>query len=394
LITERFYPEDFGINDLALEWKKRGSDLSVLSQAPSYPHGDVYSGYKNRLFQKTVWRGIPVFRVFSLMGYQKNVVLKILNYLCFALLASIVAIFLARKFDKIFVYQVGPLTQGIPGVLLKKIFKKKLIIWTLDIWPDSVFAYGFKENAFVRTLLEIFVRIVYKNCDLVFVSCKGFVNRIQNYAPEVKVVYFPQWVPDELKFEGNNQGKALSGSFNFTFAGNIGKVQNLENIIEGFKPISDTYQNVCLNFIGDGSYLSNLKRLTEEKKVSNVSFWGRKPIQEMPEWFAASDVLVISLIDKPIFSITVPAKFQAYLAAGKPIFCVMNGEVADLVIDHHIGLVAHPDDLDDIRSGYERFLSMPGEELDSMTVNMKHLLDAEFDRETLIQEKTELLMQI
>ena len=109
----------------------------------------------------------------------------------------------------------------------------------------------------------------------------------------------------------------------------------------------------------------------------------------MPRWFEASDVLIISLIDEPIFSLTVPAKFQAYLVSGKPIYCVMKGEVADLVINNKIGFIAQPNNIDDIKAGFEKFLSTPNQELQTFGSNMKSLLANEYDRHKIIEQMTE-----
>ena len=124
IISERFYPEEFGINDLAREWQQRGYDVEVLTQLPSYPFDKIYDGFSNKFYQKTYWDGIKIHRVFSLMGYKKGALLKILNYLCFALLASFISLFIGRQYDRIFIYQVGPLTQAIPAILIKKLYRK------------------------------------------------------------------------------------------------------------------------------------------------------------------------------------------------------------------------------------------------------------------------------
>ena len=388
IITERFYPEEFGINDLAQAWQAKGYEVAVLTQAPSYPFDKVYEGYKNKLFQRETWKGIKIYRVYSLMGYKKGVLLKVLNYLCFAFFASLVSLFIGRKYNSIFVYHIGPLTQAIPAVLIKKIFGSKFYIWTLDIWPDSVYAYGFKKKVLSEKLLDSFVKFVYKNCETVFVSCKGFKQKIEKYVPDARITFSPQWAPDDLNFDRVTPHELLEGGFNFTFAGNIGKVQNLENVIRGFARLSEFNRQIKLNIIGDGSNLENLKRIVKEENIRNVFFWGRKPLKEMPRWFEGSNVLIISLIDEPIFSLTVPAKFQAYLASGKPIYCVMKGEVADLVINNKIGFVSHPNNIDDIKTGFEKFLSAPKHELQVFGSNMKSLLANEYDRDKIIEQMT------
>ena len=52
IISEVFAPEDFLINDLAFFWRKQGFLVSVLTRNPSYPAGKIFSGYRNRIFQK------------------------------------------------------------------------------------------------------------------------------------------------------------------------------------------------------------------------------------------------------------------------------------------------------------------------------------------------------
>ncbi|MCD6184609.1 MAG: glycosyltransferase family 4 protein [Deltaproteobacteria bacterium] len=323
------------------------------------------------------------------MGYKKGVLLKVLNYLCFAFFASLVSLYIGRKYKRVFVYHIGPLTQAIPAILIKKIFGSKFFIWTLDIWPDTVYAYGFKRKAFLRKLLDLFVKIVYKNCKIIFISCKGFKQKILKYAPNARIIFSPQWPPDNLNFDSVKPCELLKGDFNFTFAGNIGKVQNLENVIRGFAFAVKSNNQIKLNIIGDGSNSNTLKNIVKKENVANVYFWGRRPLKEMPAWFEGSDVLIISLIDEPIFSLTIPAKFQAYLVSGKPIYCVMKGEVADLVKNNKIGFVAQPNNINDIKAGFKKFLSTPKQELQAFGSNMNLLLNNEYDRNKIIQQMTE-----
>ncbi len=390
IITQYFHPEEFGINDLALEWKDKGYSVYVLTQSPNYPYDKIYDGYKNHLFQKTIWNNIVIYRVYSLLGYQKNVLRKILHYLVFALLSSIASLFIFRKISKVFVYQVGPLTQIIPGMLLKKIFRKSLFLWVLDLWPDTVFAYGIKRKRWSESIMRYFVKTSYNLCDHIFVSNNGFKNTIKQYSPKVEITFSPQWVPKDLIFKDSKPKEDLNGYFNFTFAGNIGKVQNLENIIKGFGQAKKN-NNVRLNIIGDGSNLKTLKELVIQEDIDNVIFWGRQPLTEMPMWFLGSDVLIISLIDQPNFALTVPAKFQAYLAAEKPIFSCINGETNQIVKDNKLGLTSKPDNIEEIKKVFECFSAMTKDEIDSFPKNAKHILENYYEYNTVVKQITELV---
>ncbi|WP_373398911.1 hypothetical protein V8V91_04235 [Algoriphagus halophilus] len=123
IIGEAFFPEDFIINDLAQEWHSNGYEVEVLTRTPSYPFGKTFKGFKNKFYQKTFFDKIPVHRILVIPGYQKNKLIKVLNYFSFVFFASIVALLIGKRFDRIFVYQTGPLTVALPGNLIKILFK-------------------------------------------------------------------------------------------------------------------------------------------------------------------------------------------------------------------------------------------------------------------------------
>lgn len=389
IVTERFYPEEFIINDLASEWAARGFKIDVLTQAPSYPFGKIFPGYSNSLFSESHWNNIRILRFSTITGYQKNLFLKLLNYANFVLMGSIAAMFTGNRYERIFVYHTGPLTLAIPAVLIGKLYKKDVTIWTQDVWPDTVYAYGFKKTRLLAAFLDRLVSFIYKNCSRIFVSCEGFKQKITLYAPGKPIYFFPNWptiMPDKDVSAGNIR---LSDKFNFTFAGNIGKVQNLENVIRGFGIASTENDNIQLNIIGDGSHLARLKEMVREENIKNVVFWGRKKQSEMPGYFNASDVMVISLNDDPVFALTVPAKFQAYLAFGKPVFCVMKGEVRRIVEHHKTGLGADPEDPQGIKKGFLKFYDLRTGGLQPFTEKSRILLGTMYNRDRIIDSMTE-----
>lgn len=388
VLGEAFYPEDFLVNDLVREWKKSGFQFEVLTRAPSYPFGKVYKGYKNKLYQTTYFNTIKVHRFPVLQGYEKSTLIKVLNYFSFVFWSSWVVLFVGRRFDRVFIYQTGPLTLATAGILMKKFFGCKVFIWTQDLWPETVYAYGFKKTKFLSFCLDKFVKWVYKNCDSILVSCEGFIERIKRYVPEKNVTFVPNWSLVEYEPKGKVK---LPGTYNFTFAGNIGRVQNLENVVRGFGLFVKQHPDVYLNIIGDGSFLAELKDLVVKEGILNVNFTGRIPLSEMSDYYQASDVLTISLKDVPLYQIMVPSKFQAYLATHKPIYAIFNGEVRRMVEKYGIGLGALPTDVEDIADGFSRFLGLPEDELERMTDNACRLEKQVFNKEKIVNQINQLV---
>ncbi|HAH30748.1 MAG TPA: glycosyltransferase WbuB [Elusimicrobia bacterium] len=382
IITERFYPEEFIINDLAAVWAAGDFCVDVLTQAPSYPFGIIFKGYSNNFFAAERWKDINISRFFTVTGYRDSLFLKLLNYFSFALAGSIAVLFLARKYDRIFVYQTGPLTLALPAVLARRLYGIPVTIWTQDLWPDMVYAYGFKKTRPLAWCLDRVIGFIYHSCDNILVSCSGFASRVAQYAPGKDIKHFPNW-PTVLP-DGGAERAALPAGFNFTFAGNVGKLQNLENVLRGFGLASKINPEIRLNIVGDGSHLETLKTIAHNEKVKGVTFWGRKNLSAMPGFFNASDVMIISLSNTPGLNLTVPAKFQAYLAFHKPVFCVMGGAVRALVEKHNTGFCADPDRLEAIRDGFLKFYSLRGGGLADFVGNSRRLLEAEYDRGRII----------
>lgn len=380
VLTEVFHPENFLINDLARQWEKDGYDFEVLTRAPSYPYGKVYEGYKNRIYQTTFFNTIKIHRFLVLQGYQRSVFIKILNYFSFVFWSVCIVLFIGRRFDRVFIFQTGPLTLATAGILMKKLFGAKVTIWTQDLWPETVYAYGFRKTRLLSFCLDWFVKWVYKNCDSIMVSCEGFTERIHQYVPDKRIDFAPNWSLMEYAPKGKAE---LPGKFNFTFAGNVGKVQNLDNVVSGFGRFVTGHPDVWLNIIGDGSYLPELKSLVEREGIPNVNFTGRKPIEEMSDYYEASDVLIISLKNEPLYEIMIPSKFQAYLTTRKPMFAIFNGEVRKMVEQYRVGLGAVPDDVDDIAKGFSSFLALSADERGSMS-EAATSLSSLFDRKRIV----------
>lgn len=393
IVTERFYPEEFIINDLAVQWVNRGFEVDVLTQAPSYPFGKLFPGYSNSIWSRSRWNDVFIRRFFTVTGYRDSLFLKLLNYFSFALAGSIAAVLIGGRYDRIFVYDTGPLTMAIPAVVLGKLRKKPVTIWTQDVWPDMVYAYGFKKTRFLSAFLDVLVSFIYRNCGNIAVSCEGFMEKIRPYVPGKPLYYFPNW-PVVSPGDGSAVGAVkLSEKFNFTFAGNVGKFQNLENVLKGFALAVAINNDIQLNIVGDGSNLETLKTIAHEENIKGVVFWGRKKQGEMPAYFNASDVMVVSLKDDPVFALTVPAKFQACLAFSKPIFCVMNGEVRRVVERHKTGLWADPDDIAAIKDGFLKFYELRSGGLRAFSDNSQVLLETVYDRTRIVDSMTRLLVE-
>ena len=46
VITQYFWPENFRINDLVVEWKKKGYEIEIVTGKPNFPEGRLYKEFE------------------------------------------------------------------------------------------------------------------------------------------------------------------------------------------------------------------------------------------------------------------------------------------------------------------------------------------------------------
>lgn len=383
VISERYYPERFLINDLVNQLVLDGADVRVLTQAPSYPEDRLYPGYENRT-TRLIENGVQVTRFKTVLGYKRSLVSKLLNYLSFMLRACIHILRESRGVDAIFVYHTGPLTQALPIVLVKLFRRTHTVIWTQDVWPDTVFAFGFPSKGAFAVVLKAFVRFIYRFCDEILVSSPGFVQRLKPYCPPGTTLRFvPQWVPDAF-LRTKPPSVNLSGKgTRFIFTGNLGTMQNLENVIRAFGKVNPDTATLLL--LGDGNSRARFEELVERERIRNVRFLGTVDVSEVKACIEACDFSVLSLSSNKLISLTIPAKFQTYLAAGRPILSVAQGEATSMVRSEGLGLAADPDDIDAIVEAIKRAVTSTADERRQWSLNMAQLLRF-YDKETIVKD--------
>ena len=113
---------------------------------------------------------------------------------------------------------------------------------------------------------------------------------------------------------------------------------------------------------------------------------------QMAEFYKATDFLIVSLIDEPVFSVTVPAKTQTYIAAKKPILAIINGETADIIKENNLGLHANPSDIESIKNVFEESIDMSKEKKEEFVRNCDFLQSTTFNKKTNIEKMTNILI--
>ena len=126
------------------------------------------------------------------------------------------------------------------------------------------------------------------------------------------------------------------------YAGNHGPAQSLGSAIEGIGLLSAD-PSIHLLMVGSGIERPALIERAARQAPGNVHFVSVVPSSEMPALMAAADAQLVSLADRPLFSITTPSKLQSCLASAQPVLATARGDVARIVESAGAGVVVEPE---------------------------------------------------
>nr|WP_217352923.1 glycosyltransferase family 4 protein [Sphingomonas sp. ID1715] len=391
IVSQYFWPENFRINDLVEELAGRGHDVTVLTGQPNYPEGHLFPNFRAdpKAFRR--FGDVPVIRV-PIVPRGSSSVRLVLNYLSFAISASVVGVWKLRRqsFDAIFVFQTSPVTAALPAVLLRRLKRAPMLMWILDLWPDTLSAIGVVKSPRLLALVGALVRFIYQRCDRILVQSRAFEPKVAALAGHSDTIrYFPGWAEGVFASGGSSPQPApelapYANDFKVLFAGNIGEAQDFPAILDAAERLRDR-PGLRWIVVGDGRAAPQVRaEIARRRLEEKVILLGRHPLERMPSFFASADALLVTLRKEPIWSMTIPGKVQSYLAAGKPLLAMLDGEGGRVITEAQAGLVAPAGDGGALATNVEQLMAADGGIRSQMGRNGLRYGRREFDRESLV----------
>ena len=367
LLTQWFDPEPT-IKGLpfARELVRLGFGVEVLTGFPNYPYGTLYPGYSQRWLQREAIDGVRISRVPLYPSHDQSALRRVLNYASFAFTSLLHGLRAAGRADVIYAYH-PPLTVGVVAAILRIVRRRPVVYDIQDLWPDTLAATGMVSNARVLRIVATVCRWVYRSADAIVVLSPGFKQMLeQRGVPSAKLEVIYNWA-DEVSL-GSTPAQLPVGfpgpdRFRLVFAGNLGKAQALDSLLEAAQLLHSRNSRVSLVFIGGGVEAKPLRERAIALGLPNVTFLDPVPMSEIGGVLRAADALVVHLRKDPLFEITIPSKTQAYMAVGKPILMAVRGDAADLVAVSGAGVLAQPEDPASIAAAAQGLADMDHERL-------------------------------
>lgn len=260
------------------------------------------------------------------------------------------------KPDKIFLQSNN--TAFFTVFYAKHVLKCPLLYNEQDVFPENAFFAGIlSEKGIIYRVAHLLQKYAYDNATaLSTISDDMKATIVERYsipAEKIQVIY--NWGHEELKARCKSENIFLKQypkkprEFRVVYAGNLGKMQNVELVLEAAVLLKNE-GDISFFIVGNGVNKEQLKFYAKQKDLKNVTFVDMQPPENVADLYAAADVNVIPLQEKLIYA-ALPSKTADCLLAGKPIItCVDIESQFAKIMQLHGFRNANPKSADELRN--------------------------------------------
>ena len=373
------------------EWHKAGHDITVITCAPNFPKGEVYAGYKNKLYQTEMMDGIKVVRVWSYIAENKGFVKRTLDYISYSVTSFFAGLF--QKTD-IIVATSPQFFTALSGRTLAFWRHKPWIMEVRDLWPESIKTVGaMKDNMFIRYFEWEEMRC-YKSAKKIVVVTDSFKRTlVSRGVPEGKISVVKNGVSRDLfkpqpKDEALVKSLGLEGKRIIGYIGTHGMAHKLDFILRCAKNMEGKNDYHFL-LIGSGAEKANLLKMKEDMDITNVTMLDSVPKSEVHRYISILDLSLINLKKSPLFTTVIPSKIFENAGMDIPIIMGVECEAQEIVEKYGAGLCFEPENEADFNEKLTMLLS--DDDLYQRCKEGCRRLSMDFDRKKLASDMLEVI---
>jgi glycosyltransferase involved in cell wall biosynthesis len=323
-----------------MEWVKNDANIDVTVITSLYFKSDLKLG-KFRDSQKFDGVNVEVLgiKVNNKDGFGK----RLFSFITYSLFSSVYALF--GKYD-VAIASSGPITVGLPGLIAKWVRRKKLVFEVRDLWPQGAIELGIIKNPLLIKLAYRFEKFCYRSADMIVTLSPGMKDEVLTKLPRKKVISITNAANIELfstLVRADMSKYGLEPKKYALYAGNIGKVNNVEWMLAAAKLLTESKSEIKIVFIGDGQLKSCLEARKESENIANLVFLPLMPKTELVGFIQNAMVSLVPLANTPVLATSSPNKLFESLAAGVPVIITTQGCMREFVEQEKVGVYVNPD---------------------------------------------------
>lgn len=348
LICQHFYPEMLStglfMTQIATGLVQRGWRVRVYCAQPLYMPGGINNEDTPRYLE---YEGVEIIRVPTLSTARNLLLRRLVNAVTFLLA---IAWYLVRDRHSLLgiINTTNPPFLGLVAWLAKWGLGLPFLTIVHDVYPDVVVQLGIlAKHAPLTWLWERLTRLIFNQSVGLIVIGRDMAKLVRaklSRRSAVLMTLIPHWADDTYVYPvAREQNRfvteyGLTHRFVVQYAGRMGRVHNLEPLIEAAQQLQGS--PVLFQFIGEGAKRAKLETQVYALGLQNVQFLPYQPYEQLAEMLSAADLAVVCL-DRAATGASVPSKTYGLLACARPILALVDpaSEIGQMVTETGCGLV-------------------------------------------------------
>lgn len=380
----------------ARRWAQAGHRVTVVTCAPNFPEGKVYSGYENRWRTRETLDGIEVIRVKTFIAANKGFGARILDYLSFMANGSLAALFVERP--DVVLATSPQFFCALGGWFVSALRRKPFVFELRDLWPDSIKAVGAMKQSFAIELLEKLELFLYRRADAIVAVTEAFRENLRTRGIDAAKVHVVRNGVDLSRYAPRERDEQLAkrlgvhGQFVVGYLGTHGMAHALHRVVEAAELLREQ-RGIHFLFVGGGAERDKLVELARSKGLANVSFHASFPKDDMPALWSVCDLGLVHLKDQDVFRTVIPSKIFECFGMGVPVlYAGPDSEGAQIVRDARGGVTLPAEKPDELAKAVLE-LSLAPERVRDLARNARAAAP-DYDRERNALAMLEVLLRV
>jgi len=343
IFVNRFYwPDEPAtaqlLTDLAESLAASGLRVAIITSQP----------IRHKGLRHELRHGVEIIRVGGLRIGRRHALLKALDFLSFSFGALRKLSALLRPDDTLVVMTDPPLL-GLPATRLARYRGASVVHWVQDIYPEIAMAVS---NASFAKIFRASRDRAWRRADACVALGTDMAGFIQSRGVDpAHITISPNWAPaglGPLPAEATatlRKTWGLEGKFVVMYAGNLGRVHDLEPLLDLATALAHEPAIVFV-LVGDGAQKSRLQSAATERGLTNLRFQPAQPRERLGETLALGDLHLVTLREN-CAQLVFPSKLYGIAAMGRPVLFIgpKLGELARTIAHHAFGHTCSRDEI-------------------------------------------------
>lgn len=355
------------------ELRKAGHDVAVITTFPHYERFRIWPDYRRKLVQRERLDGGDVWRVWCFAPGRKSMRNRLMNYVTFNLMATVVGLGVIPRSDVVLVtngsFFTG-LTAWICGAAARVRGRRPVpfVYNVQDLYPQVPVQAGQLRRPVAISVLQQVARFMYRKAASVAVITPSFRDYIHENdgIPLEKIEVVPNFVDTEVirphpRESEYSSAMGFSGRFVVAHSGNLGYVYDLFTLLEAAVKLAE-HPDILVVIIGDGVLKAKLVERASDLQLTNVRFLEFQADDDLP-WLRASTDVQLALYVPGAARHSMPSKVYEIMASERPILASAEAgsDVHRLVEESGAGICVGPEDPGALAAAILRLRARPDE---------------------------------